>query len=89
MIPRHEAIFFVDNICNQQKAKHGDHHHDVPEWIIIMRRQLQKVEDAWYRGKKTEALHRIGHVAACGVTALQQNGVREFDAAQQSDPSAD
>ncbi len=74
MISRDLALKTVSTICDEQKTKHGDDNHDVPEWLIIARRQLQKAEQAWYRGYKTEALFRMGHVAACGVTALEQNG---------------
>jgi hypothetical protein len=81
MISRHEAISIVDDICNEQLVKHGTHQHDIPEWLIIIRRQLQKMEDAWYRGEKTEALIRVGHVAACAVTAIEQNAVKKSDIA--------
>lgn len=73
-VTRNAAVQYVTDICDLQKLKHGDDQHTVPEWITITSRQLQKAEDAWYIGRKTEALHRLAHVAACGVTAVEQNG---------------
>lgn len=75
MISRDQAVTAVLQISDLQRGLHGDHQHDVPGWLIIMHRQLRKVEAAWYRGDKSEALIRIAHVAACGVTALEQNAI--------------
>ncbi len=74
MITRKTAVAYVESVRELQELKHTGHTHTVPEWLIITRRQLQKVEDAWHDGKPTEALHRFAHVAACGVAAVEQNG---------------
>lgn len=74
MITRAKAFEFVSSLRDIQDLKHGDDQHTVPEWLIIIRRQLQKAEDAWYQGKQTIALHEIGEATACGIAALEQNG---------------
>jgi hypothetical protein len=74
MITRAKAFEYVSALRDIQDIKHGGDKHTVPEWLIIMRRQLQKAEDAWYQGKQTLALHEVGEAAACGIAALEQNG---------------
>lgn len=71
---RKAAIAYVESVRDLQELKHTGDKHTVPEWLIITRRQLQKVEDAWHDGKPSEAIHRLAHVAACGVAAIEQNG---------------
>lgn len=73
-VTRNAAIAYVSSVRDLQEIQHKDDRHTVPEWLIIARRQLQKVEDAWYEGQKSEAIHRLGHVAACAVAAIEQNG---------------
>lgn len=73
-VTRNAAIAYVSGIRDLQELQHKGDQHTVPEWLIITRRQLQKVEDAWYRGEKSEAIHRMGHVAACAVASIEQNG---------------
>jgi hypothetical protein len=74
MTTREQAIEYVSGIRTIQDLKHPDHTHTIPEWLLIIRRQLQKAEDAWYRGDSTEAFQRVGHVAACGLAAIEHNG---------------
>lgn len=75
MISRQTAIDYVSNLRDAQESEHQGDQHTIPEWIIITRRQLQKAEDAWYAGQLGEATRRMGHVAACGIAALEQNAV--------------
>lgn len=73
-VTRNAAIAYVSEIRDIQELQHKDDQHTVPEWLIIIRHQLQKVEDAWYYGKKSEAIHRLGHIAACSLAAIEQCG---------------
>lgn len=73
-VTRNAAIAYVSGIRDIQEINHKGDHHTVSEWLIITRRQLEKVENAWYEGKKTEAIHRLAHVAACSIAAIEQNG---------------
>lgn len=73
-VTRNAAIAYVSSVRDIQELQHKDDQHTVPEWLIIARRQLQKVEDAWYEGKFNESLHRLAHVAACSIAAIEQNG---------------
>lgn len=77
-VTRKAAITYVEGIRDLQEIKHKGDKHTVPEWLIITRRQLQKVEDAWHDGKPTEALHRLAHVAACSIAGIEQNGKSAF-----------
>lgn len=72
MIPQKDAIKFIVALREIQEIKHKGDKHTVPEWIIITRRQLQKAEDLWYNGDATLTLQRLGHVAACGLAAVEQ-----------------
>lgn len=74
MITRQHAIEFVSGIRTIQDLKHPGHTHSIPEWILITRRQLQKAEDAWNDRDEAEAFQRLGHVAACGLAAIEHNG---------------
>lgn len=74
MITKKRALKHVGEIRDLQDLKHGKETHTVPEWIIIIRRQVQQAEDAWYVGNKNRALEQVAHVAACGVAALEHNG---------------
>lgn len=74
MITQNQAIEYVSGIRKIQDLKHPGHTHTVPEWLLIIRRQLQKAEDAWNAGDDAEAFQRVGHVAACGLAAVEHNG---------------
>lgn len=74
MITKQKALEYISEIRTVQDLQHGTDKHTLPEWFIIIRRQLQKAEDEWYHGKQTNALDRIGHVGACACAALEQNG---------------
>ncbi len=76
MIPQQDAIDYVVAIRAIQNAQHAgpNLNHTIPEWLIIIRAQLRKVEAAWYDGQEAEMFHRMGHVAACGLAAIEQNG---------------
>ena len=74
MITQQQAIDYVSGIRTIQDLKHPGHTHTVPEWLLIIRRQLQKAEDAWIIGDDAEAFQRVGHVAACGLAAIEHNG---------------
>lgn len=76
MITQNEAIEYVSGIRKIQELKHSGHQHTVPEWMLIIRHQLKKAEDAWYRGDAAEAFQRVGHVTASGLAAIEQNGHR-------------
>jgi len=55
-----------------------DHPHDVPGWILIMRKELEEAEDEWvHNGGDVPALREILQVIAIGVAALEQHGVFE------------
>lgn len=74
MIPKEDALVFVSKLREIQDLKHGtDHRHTLPEWVIITEKQLGQVKDLWYAGHKTDALQKMGHVAACGVACLEHN----------------
>lgn len=73
-VTRNAAIAYVSSVRDLQELKHKGDQHTVPEWLIIVRKQLQKVEDAWYEGQKSEAIHRLAHVAACSIAGIEQNG---------------
>lgn len=77
MISHDKALTFISDLAKEQNAKHSNHQHTTLEWIILMRRTLQKAEDAWYEGKLTRALHAVASASACGVTALEQTGESE------------
>jgi len=57
--------------------------HEIPAWLMIMRRELNEAMDEWTRRKgKTanqEALKEILQVIAVGVACLEQHGVIERD----------
>lgn len=72
MITQKRAIELVVDIREVQEAKHKNHQHDVPEWILIIRRQLWQAELEWYAGSKSKALRKLGHISACGLAALEQ-----------------
>lgn len=74
MTTQKEAVDFIVGIRQIQELKHSGHTHTIPEWLLIIRRQLQKAEDAWYRGDDAEAFQRVGHVTASGLAAIEQNG---------------
>lgn len=76
MVSQREAISYITAIRRVQDLEHPGHQHTIPEWLIIMRRQLQKAEDAWYAGDEGRAFDRVAHVAACGLAALEQTGER-------------
>lgn len=73
-VTRNAVIAYVSKVRDLQELKHNSDPHTVAEWLIITRRQLQKVEDMWYDGRKAEAIHRMAHVAACAIAAIEQNG---------------
>lgn len=74
MTTQKEAIDFVVGIRTTQELKHKGHTHPISEWILITQRQLRKAEDAWQRGDDAAAFYQMGHVAACGLAAIEQNG---------------
>lgn len=77
MISQKEAVAAVLQIRQIQDVKHGtEHTHTVPEWILIIDRQLQKAKEEWYAvGPRPadRALERLAHIAACGICALEEN----------------
>lgn len=74
MITKEKALEYISEIRTVQDLRRGTETRELPEWFIIIRRQLQKAEDEWYRGKQSNALYRIGHVGACACAALEHNG---------------
>lgn len=53
----------------------GEHPHDVPGWLLVMRGELQEAEQAWLKGEDRDALVEILQVIAVGVACLEQHGV--------------
>lgn len=63
-----------------QDAKYGllsEKPHEIPTWIVIMRRELQEAEDAWLKLGDVEAMKELLQAVAVGIAAIQQHGVQE------------
>ena len=77
MITQQLALQAVAEVRKIQDLKHGKTAtHTVPEWILILERQLQKAKDDWYGPNPRSddnALDRIANIGACCVACLEQN----------------
>ncbi len=77
MITQTRAFDALAQVRLVQELKHGKKHpHTVPEWILIIERQLQKAKDEWNKGgpkSDDNAMERVAHVGACAVACLEQN----------------
>lgn len=64
-----------------QDSKWGtieQHPHDVSDWLLIMRQELDEAMNAWVSlPDDSEALKEILQVVAVGVACLEQHGVVE------------
>ena len=66
----------IDKERNRQDRIHGeieDHPHSVAEWLLIMRKELQKAENAWIKNGNPSAIIEIIEVIAVGVACLEQH----------------
>ena len=45
MITQERAIAFVKAVRQKQDLVHGQDTHSIPEWVLIIRKQLRKAED--------------------------------------------
>lgn len=75
MSTRTQALRYLSEIRDIQELKHRGDKHSISEWTLIIREQLDKAVRAWYEGHSNEALRKIGHVGACAVAAIEQNGI--------------
>ncbi len=73
-----QALNYISEIRKIQDLQHGNEIHTLPEWLIIIRNQLQKVEDEWYSGRKSGALEKIAHIGACACACLEHNGEQQM-----------
>jgi len=76
MISQKKALEAVAGVRKIQDIKHGDHKHTVPEWLLILEKQLTRAKAEWVAGGQRaddNALERIAHVGACAVCCLEQN----------------
>lgn len=51
--------------------------HDVPGWLLIMRKELEEAEAAWMKGSDADAMRELLQVVAVGVAAMEQHGAHE------------
>lgn len=49
--------------------------HQLPAWLLIMKKELIEAEDAWMKKTNEEVLCEILQVIATGVACLEQHGV--------------
>lgn len=64
----------------QDKKYGANRPHELPGWMLIMRKELIEAEDAWMKGTHEECLCEMLQVVAVGIAALEQYGVVERDA---------
>lgn len=53
------------------------HQHDIPSWLLIMRKKLRDAESAWLKGEEESALSHLLQTTAVGFAAMEQHGVVE------------
>lgn len=71
----------IDRERAYQDAKWGtpeEHPHELPGWLLVMRKELVEAEDAWVKGPHdAHVLREILQVVSVGIAALEQYGVIE------------
>lgn len=69
----------IEEERDYQDKKHGsirEHPHTVAEWYLIMKREMDEVEAAYFqRPSKRAMLDEIRQVVAVGIACIQQHGV--------------
>lgn len=83
MITDQESVF--DAISEErmyQDEKMGDishHQHSIPEWLLMMRKLIEKAETDWMNNGNDEALKSLLKATSIGVACMEQHGVKTPD----------
>ena len=70
-------------ICKErdyQDEKWGpvpEHAHDIPSWLLIMRKKIEDAENAWMKISEEEAMRHLLQTTAVGFAAMEQLGISE------------
>ena len=75
---RTEVYVEIENERDHQDSKWGPvdkKHHDLPAWMLIMRKELEEAEHAWMKEGNHNCKKEILQVVAVGIAALEQHGV--------------
>ena len=54
--------------------------HNIPGWLLILRKELEEAEIAWCKEGDANALCELLQVIAVGVACLEQHGISEREA---------
>jgi hypothetical protein len=64
----------ITSETDYQLLKHGEHHHSVGEWILVMEKCLRDAKTKWQTCRGDDAaLHEVRQVAACAVQCMTQH----------------
>lgn len=70
-----DAMIQERNYQDTHKGIDGKNKHDIPGWVLIMRKQLDTAVMEWIDGDVDKSLAEILQATAVGVACLQQHGV--------------
>lgn len=76
---RRTVLAAIDRERNYQDTKHGRYMKTTPEWVSIIRKQLDKVDQAYSDGDIVAAMRELLQATSAGVAAIEQNGLYERD----------
>jgi hypothetical protein len=77
-VPRTDVINAIIAERTYQDLKWGTIEqkiHTIPNWLLIMKKELIEAEDAWMKNGDSDALLEILQVVATGFACLEQHGV--------------
>ena len=70
----------IDSIVQKAEAnqlKHQGDEHSIPEWLLIIERQLEKAKRGWYQNGVVPATEGVLNIAACSFEAMRQHCIEE------------
>ena len=81
-----DAILKERKYQDTHKGQDGKNKHDIPGWVLIMRKQLDTAVMEWLDGDVDKSLAEILQATAVGIACLQQHGVPDtaFRATQET-----
>ncbi len=77
-VDREEIFDAIHDERRFQDEKWGNidsHKHSVPEWLLIMKKLLEKAENDWMKSGDVEALKSVLKATATGVACIEQHGI--------------
>lgn len=74
---KEEIYKVIETEREYQEAKWGPRKHEIPTWLLILRKELDEAEEAWLKKGVLDSIIELGQVLAVGVACMEEHGAMD------------